>query len=172
MAVKQLAFDQEAREGLRQGVRTLARALRVTLGPRGRCVIIEKSFGSPTVANDGVTVAKEVEVEDKYANMGVQLVKEVATKTNDQVDVGFAGDGLGAVDVIGCGIGMNVVIDGNFETRGLEGVDGVFFVTRLSETFVGDEKDPATAALQRQFPQPIDRARTEDNPRSRIVIER
>ena len=69
-------------------MRTLAKALRVTLGPRGRCVIIEKSFGSPTVANDGVTVAKEIELEDKYANMGVQLVKEVASKTNDQVGDG------------------------------------------------------------------------------------
>ena len=88
MAVKKIAFDQEARESLRSGVRTLARALRVTLGPRGRCVIIEKSFGSPTVANDGVTVAKEIELEDKNANMGVQLVKEVASKTNDQVGDG------------------------------------------------------------------------------------
>ena len=88
MAVKKIAFDQEAREGLRIGVRTLAKALRVTLGPRGRCVIIEKSFGSPTVANDGVTVAKEIELEDKYANMGAQLVKEVASKTNDQVGDG------------------------------------------------------------------------------------
>jgi len=88
MAAKKLVFDQEAREGLRAGVRTLAKALRVTLGPRGRCVIIEKSFGSPTVANDGVTVAKEIELEDKYANMGAQLVKEVASKTNDQVGDG------------------------------------------------------------------------------------
>ncbi|MCW8130452.1 MAG: chaperonin GroEL [Planctomycetota bacterium] len=88
MAVKKIAFDQEAREGLRIGVKTLARALRVTLGPRGRCVIIEKSFGSPTVANDGVTVAKEIELEDKYANMGAQLVKEVSSKTNDQVGDG------------------------------------------------------------------------------------
>ncbi|MBI3830672.1 MAG: chaperonin GroEL [Planctomycetes bacterium] len=88
MSVKKIAFDQEAREGLRIGVKTLARALRVTLGPRGRCVIIEKSFGSPTVANDGVTVAKEIELEDKYANMGAQLVKEVSSRTNDQVGDG------------------------------------------------------------------------------------
>lgn len=88
MAVKKLAFEQDAREGLRVGVKMLARALRVTLGPRGRCVIIEKSFGSPTVANDGVTVAKEIELQDKYANMGAQLVKEVASKTSD-----LAGDG-------------------------------------------------------------------------------
>ncbi|MCK6474794.1 MAG: chaperonin GroEL [Planctomycetes bacterium] len=88
MAVKKLAFEQDAREGLRVGVKMLARALRVTLGPRGRCVIIEKSFGSPTVANDGVTVAKEIELQDKYANMGAQLVKEVSSKTNDQVGDG------------------------------------------------------------------------------------
>ena len=88
MAAKKIAFDQEAREGLRQGVKILARAVKVTLGPRGRCVILEKSYGSPTVANDGVTVAKEIELEDKYANMGAQLVKEVASKTND-----VAGDG-------------------------------------------------------------------------------
>jgi chaperonin GroEL len=88
MAAKRLAFDQEARESLRTGVKTLARAVKVTLGPRGRCVILEKSFGSPTVANDGVAVAKEIELEDKYANMGVCLVREVASKTND-----VAGDG-------------------------------------------------------------------------------
>jgi chaperonin GroEL len=88
MAVKKLVFEQEARESLRVGVKALAKALRVTLGPRGRCVVIEKSFGSPTVANDGVTVAKEVELEDKYANMGAMLVREAASKTNDQVGDG------------------------------------------------------------------------------------
>jgi chaperonin GroEL len=88
MAVKKMAFDQDAREALRGGVRTLAKALKVTLGPRGRCVIIEKSFGSPTVANDGVTVAKEIELDDKFADMGAKLVREVASKTNDMVGDG------------------------------------------------------------------------------------
>ncbi|MFH0939754.1 MAG: chaperonin GroEL [Planctomycetota bacterium] len=88
MTAKKIIFEQEARESLRQGVKILARAVKVTLGPRGRCVILEKSFGSPTIANDGVTVAKEIELEDKYANMGAQLVKEVASKTND-----ITGDG-------------------------------------------------------------------------------
>jgi chaperonin GroEL len=88
MAVKKLIFDQEAREGMRVGVKALARALKVTLGPRGRCVIIEKSFGSPSVANDGVTVAKEIELEDRFANMGAQLVKEASSKTNDMVGDG------------------------------------------------------------------------------------
>src|SRR5947199_327573 len=89
MAAKQIAFDQEAREGLRKGVSKLARAVKVTLGPKGRNVIIQKSFGSPTVTKDGVTVAKEIELEDKYENMGARMVREVASKTSD-----IAGDGM------------------------------------------------------------------------------
>src|SRR5262245_38015121 len=88
MAAKQIAFEMEAREAIRAGVRQLARAVKVTLGPRGRNVVIEKSFGSPTVTKDGVTVAKEVELDDPYANMGAQMVKEVAQKTSKD-----AGDG-------------------------------------------------------------------------------
>ncbi|MFO1053793.1 MAG: chaperonin GroEL [Planctomycetota bacterium] len=95
MAVKKIAYDQEARERIRDGVRQLARAVKVTLGPRGRNVIIEKSFGSPTVTKDGVTVAKEVELEGKYENMGAQLVKEVASKTSD-----VAGDGTTTATVL------------------------------------------------------------------------
>ncbi|HED65346.1 MAG TPA: chaperonin GroEL [Planctomycetes bacterium] len=85
---KQISYDAEAREHIRTGVQKLARAVKVTLGPRGRNVIIQKSFGSPTVTKDGVTVSKEVELEDPYENMGAQLVKEVASRTNDG-----AGDG-------------------------------------------------------------------------------
>ena len=88
MAAKQIAFDMEAREAIRRGVRQLAKAVKVTLGPRGRNVVIEKSFGSPTVTKDGVTVAKEVELEAPYENMGAQMVKEVASKTSN-----VAGDG-------------------------------------------------------------------------------
>jgi chaperonin GroEL len=95
MAVKKIAYDQEARERMRDGVRQLARAVKVTLGPRGRNVIIEKSFGSPTVTKDGVTVAKEIELEGKYENMGAQLVKEVASKTSD-----VAGDGTTTATVL------------------------------------------------------------------------
>jgi chaperonin GroEL len=95
MAVKKIVYDQEARERMRDGVRQLARAVKVTLGPRGRNVIIEKSFGSPTVTKDGVTVAKEVELEGKYENMGAQLVKEVASKTSD-----VAGDGTTTATVL------------------------------------------------------------------------
>ncbi|MFN0204855.1 MAG: chaperonin GroEL [Planctomycetota bacterium] len=95
MAAKNIAYDQEAREHIRAGVRKLARAVKVTLGPRGRNVIIQKSFGSPTVTKDGVTVAKEIELEDRYENLGAQLVKEVAAKTSDQ-----AGDGTTSATVL------------------------------------------------------------------------
>ncbi len=88
MAAKRIAFDQEAREAIRRGVAKLARAVKVTLGPSGRNVVLEKSFGSPTVTKDGVTVAKEIELEDAYENMGAQMVKEVASKTST-----VAGDG-------------------------------------------------------------------------------
>src|SRR5213595_1091587 len=88
MAAKRIAFDQEAREAIRKGVSKLARAVKVTLGPSGRNVVLEKSFGSPTVTKDGVTVAKEIELEDSYENMGAQMVKEVASKTST-----VAGDG-------------------------------------------------------------------------------
>jgi chaperonin GroEL len=92
---KQICYDIEARERIRIGVQKLARAVKVTLGPRGRNVIIEKSFGSPTVTKDGVTVSKEVELEDPYENMGAQLVKEVAARTNEG-----AGDGTTTATVL------------------------------------------------------------------------
>ncbi|MCC8189211.1 MAG: chaperonin GroEL, partial [Planctomycetes bacterium] len=95
MAAKKLAFDSEARESIRAGVKKLAQAVKVTLGPRGRNVVIEKSYGSPTVTKDGVTVAKEVELEDKYENMGAQMVKSVASKTSD-----VAGDGTTTATVL------------------------------------------------------------------------
>ena len=88
MPAKQIKFDQEAREAIRRGVSKLARAVKVTLGPSGRNVVLEKSFGSPTVTKDGVTVAKEIELEDPYENMGAQMVKEVADRTSK-----VAGDG-------------------------------------------------------------------------------
>ncbi len=95
MAAKKIAYQSEAREAIRRGVKQLARAVKqlaravkATLGPCGRNVVIEKSFGSPTVTKDGVTVAKEIELKDPYENMGAQMVREVATKTSDA-----AGDG-------------------------------------------------------------------------------
>ncbi len=80
MAAKEIIFDQRAREAILKGVNTLADAVKVTLGPKGRNVVIEKSFGSPTVTKDGVTVAKEIELENKFENMGAQMVKEVASQ--------------------------------------------------------------------------------------------
>src|SRR6476469_5156018 len=88
MAAKKIAFDQEARQAIHRGVAKLARAVKVTLGPSGRHVVLEKSFGAPTVTKDGVTVAKEIELDDAYENMGAQMVKEVASKTST-----VAGDG-------------------------------------------------------------------------------
>ena len=85
---KQLLFNEDARRKILEGVRKLSAAVKVTLGPRGRNVVLEKKFGSPTITKDGVTVAKEIDLEDSYENMGAQLVKEVAEKTSD-----IAGDG-------------------------------------------------------------------------------
>src|SRR5476651_792624 len=110
MAAKQIAFDQEAREAMRRGVAKLARAVKVTLGPKGRNVILRKSFGSPTVTKDGVTVAKEIELEDRYENMGAQMVKEVASKTSD-----VAGDGTTTATVLAEAIfneGLRAVVSG------------------------------------------------------------
>jgi chaperonin GroEL len=95
MAAKEILFDQRARDAILKGVNTLADAVKVTLGPKGRNVVIEKSFGSPTITKDGVTVAKEVELENKFENMGAQMVKEVASKTSD-----VAGDGTTTATVL------------------------------------------------------------------------
>ena len=92
---KILKFSEEARRGLEAGVNQLADAVKVTLGPKGRNVVLEKSFGAPTITNDGVSIAREVELEDPFENMGAQLVKEVATKTND-----VAGDGTTTATVL------------------------------------------------------------------------
>ncbi|MCU0587499.1 MAG: chaperonin GroEL [Syntrophobacteraceae bacterium] len=95
MAAKEIKYYAEAREKIMEGVNVLADAVKVTLGPKGRNVVIEKSFGSPTVTKDGVTVAKEIELEDKFANMGAQMVKEVASKTSD-----VAGDGTTTATIL------------------------------------------------------------------------
>ncbi len=92
---KILKFDEAARRGLEAGVNKLADTVKVTLGPKGRNVVIEKKFGAPTITNDGVSIAREVELEDAFENMGAQLVKEVATKTND-----VAGDGTTTATVL------------------------------------------------------------------------
>jgi chaperonin GroEL len=107
---KMMAFDQEAREAMRRGVAKLARAVKVTLGPKGRNVILQKSFGSPTVTKDGVTVAKEIDLEDVYENMGARMVREVASKTSD-----VAGDGTTTATVLAEAVfneGLKAVVAG------------------------------------------------------------
>ena len=95
MAAKKIAFGTDARAAIREGVNKLASAVKITLGPCGRNVVLEKSFGSPTVTKDGVTVAKEIELEDSYENMGAQMVKEVASKTST-----VAGDGTTTATIL------------------------------------------------------------------------
>src|SRR5256885_12627927 len=95
MAAKYLEFNTEARSRLKRGVDQLAEAVKVTLGPKGRNVVIDKKFGSPTITKDGVTVAKEIELKDPLENMGAQMVKEVASKTSD-----VAGDGTTTATVL------------------------------------------------------------------------
>ena len=92
---KQIIFNEKAREALKRGVDALADAVKVTLGPKGRNVILDKSFGAPTITNDGVTIAKEIELEDKIENMGAEIIKEVASKTND-----VAGDGTTTATIL------------------------------------------------------------------------
>src|SRR5205814_10580586 len=95
MAHKELKFNEDARRSLERGVNVLADAVKVTLGPKGRYVVLDKKFGAPTITNDGVTIAREIEVEDVFENQGAQLVREAATATND-----VAGDGTTTATVL------------------------------------------------------------------------
>src|SRR5438876_1070259 len=95
MPAKQLEYSEDARRALKRGIDALADAVKITLGPKGRNVVLDKKFGPPTITNDGVTIAKEIELEDPFENMGVQLLKEAATKTND-----IAGDGTTTATVL------------------------------------------------------------------------
>ena len=118
---KIIAFDQEAREAIRRGISKLARAVKVTLGPKGRNVILQKSFGSPTVTKDGVTVAKEIDLEDVYENMGAQMVREVASKTSD-----VAGDGTTTATVMAEAIfneGLKAVVAGVNPVQMKQGIE-------------------------------------------------
>ena len=111
---KILEFDEDARHSLERGVDALADAVKVTLGPKGRNVVIDKKWGSPTITNDGVTIAREIELEDPYENLGAQLAKEVATKTND-----VAGDGTTTATVLAQAMvheGLKVVTAGGVPT--------------------------------------------------------
>src|SRR6188472_2475423 len=121
MAAKIVKFNRDARARILTGVNTLADAVTVTLGPRGRNVVLEKSFGAPNVTKDGVTVAKEVELEDKFENMGAQMVKEVASKTSD-----VAGDGTTTATVLARAIyteGLKMVAAGHDPMSLKRGID-------------------------------------------------
>jgi len=118
---KEIKFGQDARAKILSGVNGLANAVKVTLGPKGRNVVIDKSFGAPLITKDGVTVAKEIELEDKFENMGAQLVKEVASKTSD-----VAGDGTTTATVLAQGIyreGVKLVTAGHNPMGIKRGID-------------------------------------------------
>jgi chaperonin GroEL len=136
MAAKEIIFQENARGQIMHGVNTLANAVRVTLGPRGRNVVIEKSWGAPTVTKDGVTVAKEIELENKFENMGAQMVKEVASKTSDA-----AGDGTTTATVLAQAIfreGSKLVAAGHNPMEIKRGVEAA--VTRVVESLVKQSK--------------------------------
>ena len=132
MAAKEILFDAKAREKLLRGVDVLADTVKVTLGPKGRNVVIEKSWGAPVVTKDGVTVAKEIELEDKFENMGAQMVKEVASKTSD-----IAGDGTTTATVLAQAIyhaGAKLVAAGHNPMELKRGID------KAVEVVVADRK--------------------------------
>ena len=137
MAAKDVKFGRDAREGILKGVDTLANAVKVTLGPKGRNVVIDKSFGAPRITKDGVTVAKEIELKDKFENMGAQMLKEVASKTND-----LAGDGTTTATVLGQAIireGMTAVAAGMNPMDLKRGIDTA--VARVVESLQSRSKD-------------------------------
>ena len=144
---KMIAFEQEARDNLRRGVHKLARTVRVTLGPKGRNVILHKSFGSPTVTKDGVSVAKEIDLEDTYENMGARMVREVASKTSD-----VAGDGTTSATVLAEAIfdeGLKAVVAGvnaMYLKRGIEkAVDQI--ISGLKQTAIPVKSKKETAQV-------------------------
>src|SRR6266849_5384092 len=149
MPAKQLEFNAEARARLKRGVDQLAEAVKVTLGPKGRNVVIDKKFGNPTVTKDGVTVAKEIELEDAIENMGAQMVKEVATKTSD-----LAGDGTTTATVLAQAIfreGLKSVTAGSNPMSLKRGIDRavetvVEELKKISVPTSGNKKDIAQVA--------------------------
>ncbi|MBD2843463.1 chaperonin GroEL [Erythrobacter rubeus] len=142
MAAKDVKFSRDAREGILKGVDTLANAVKVTLGPKGRNVVIDKSFGAPRITKDGVTVAKEIELKDKFENMGAQMLKEVASKTND-----LAGDGTTTATVLGQAIireGMTAVAAGMNPMDLKRGIDAA--TAKVVENLAGRSKEVAGSA--------------------------
>src|SRR3979409_771644 len=138
---KDILFDVQAREAILRGVNTLADAVKVTLGPKGRNVVIEKSFGPPTITKDGVTVDKEIELENKFENMGAQMVKEVASKTSD-----VAGDGTTTATVLAQAIyreGSKLVAAGHNPMEIKRGIDkAVEAVVESLKKMAKQTKDP------------------------------
>ncbi len=142
---KELQFSEDARKSILNGVNVLANAVKVTLGPKGRNVVIDKSFGSPLITKDGVTVAKEIELENKFENMGAQMVKEVASKTNDD-----AGDGTTTATVLAQALfreGAKIVSAGHNPMdvkRGIDkAVDAVIAELKKNAKPVKDSKEIA-----------------------------
>ena len=143
MSAKQLKFDENARKSLLEGVSTLAKAVKATLGPKGRNVVLDKKFGSPTVTKDGVTVAKEVDLEDPVENVGAKLVRQASQKTNDQ-----AGDGTTTATVLSAAMiaeGMKIVMAGTNPVQLTRGMDKT--VKALVEVLKGLSKDVADEEL-------------------------
>src|SRR6516162_8327096 len=142
MAAKIVKFSEEARNRILRGVALLADAVTVTLGPKGRNVVIEKSWGAPTVTKDGVTVAKEIQLEDKFENMGAQMVKEVASKTSD-----VAGDGTTTATVLARSIyteGAKMVAAGHDPMNLKRGID------RAVEAIIGELKKSSKATKEQK----------------------
>ena len=140
---KKIEFDLDARDGIKRGVDALANAVKVTLGPKGRNVIIGKAFGAPQVTKDGVTVAKEIELEDSLENMGAQMVKEVASKTNDLAGDGTTTATILAQDIVKEGL-KNVVAGANplDLKRGIsKAVDSIVSELKSQSVEVGDSSE-------------------------------
>ena len=140
MAHKELKFNEDARRSLERGVNTLADAVKVTLGPKGRYVVLDKKFGAPTITNDGVTIAREIELENVFENQGAQLVREVATATND-----VAGDGTTTATVLAQAIvreGLKNVAAGANPMALKRGIEKA--VEAVSEQLLGMAKDVET----------------------------
>ena len=156
MAAKNIKYTSEARKALETGVDKLANAVKVTLGPRGRTVVLEKKFGSPTVINDGVTIAKEIEVEDRFENMGAQLIREVSSKTNDA-----AGDGTTTATVLAQAIfkeGIRNVAAGSNATQIKHGIDKacdalVAELAKMSKKIKGHEASTQVATVSANDPE-------------------
>jgi chaperonin GroEL len=165
MAAKEVRFGEDARARMLKGVNTLANAVKVTLGPKGRNVVLEKSFGAPTITKDGVSVAKEIELADKYENIGAQIVKEAASKTSD-----VAGDGTTTATVLAQAFiqeGLKAVAAGINPMDLKRGIDkaviaAVGELKKLSNPTATTRKSPRSA---RSRPTPTPTSATSSPPR-------